>query len=75
MFSPYFYVVSVRRLVACVASKELIDFIADYLEGLKGIDAYVIASEGLPIRWSRRMYQEEAEEMVAMGDRPSPVSG
>ena len=49
-----------------MATKGLVDFIDEYLGGLKGVSSYVIASEGLPIKWSRNLSQESAEEMIAL---------
>ena len=49
-----------------MASKGIVDFVDEYLSGLRGVDAYVIASEALPIKWSKNLTQEKAEELIAL---------
>lgn len=49
-----------------MAAKGIVDFVDEYLSGLKGVESYVIASEGLPIKWSSNLSQEQAEELIAL---------
>jgi len=47
-------------------SEELVDKIASYLSNLDGIKLFVISSEGLPLKWSQNLNQDNAEELTAL---------
>ena len=47
-------------------SEELVDKIASYLTSLDGIKLFVISSEGLPLKWSQNLNQDNAEELTAL---------
>ncbi len=46
--------------------EDLVERISRYLSELDGIKSFVIASEGLPVKWSGNLSQERAEEIVAL---------
>lgn len=49
-----------------MSGESIVEFIGKYLEGLDGIRSFAIASEGLPLKWSSDLSQDNAEELIAL---------